>query len=84
MRRSITRETLWNGNRESLLRTFLSRDSILLEIIGKKKRYSNYANIIPQDVNPGTTVIIIKGTRQLNAFYRAHGLERRLKRSDSG
>ncbi len=84
VRRAITREPLWNGNRESLRMTFLSRNSILLEIIGKKKRYANYANIIPQDVGPDTNVIIIKGTRQLNDFYRAHGLERRLRRTEGG
>jgi adenylate kinase family enzyme len=33
LRRSLTREGLWHGNHESLRRTFLSRDSILLWII---------------------------------------------------
>lgn len=31
--RAFTREVLWHGNRESLRRTFLSRDSILLWIV---------------------------------------------------
>ena len=79
VRRAITREPLWNGNRESLRMTFLSRNSILLEIIGKKKRY---ANIIPQGVGPDTNVIILKGTRQLNAFYKDHGLERKLRQTE--
>ena len=83
VRRAITREPLWNGNRESIRMTFFSRDSLLLEIIGKKKRYANYATSVPKDVTPGTSVIIIKGTRQLNAFYRTHGLERRLRRIET-
>jgi len=82
VRRAITREPLWSGNRESIRMTFFSRDSLLLEIIGKKKRYANYAYSVPQDVTPGTSIIIIKGTRQLNAFYRTHGLEGRLRRSE--
>ena len=84
VRRAITREPLWNGNRESLRMTFLSRDSILLEIIGKRKRYATYRHTIPRDTPPGTNVIIIKGTRQLNAFYKAHGLERGVKRVEAG
>ena len=83
VRRAITREPLWNGNRESFRMTFLSRDSLLLEIIGKKKRYANDVDSVPKDVAPGTNVIIIRGTRQLNAFYRAHGLERRLRRIET-
>ena len=82
VRRAITREPLWNGNRESIRMTFFSRDSLLLEIIGKKKRYADYATSVPKAVTPGTSVIIIKGTRQLNAFYRTHGLERRLRRAE--
>ena len=30
LRRNITRETLWHGNRESVVRSFFSRDSILV------------------------------------------------------
>jgi adenylate kinase family enzyme/GNAT superfamily N-acetyltransferase len=33
LRRFVTREELWHGNRESLRRSFLSRDSILLWVI---------------------------------------------------
>ena len=62
--------------------TFFSRDSPRLEIIGKKKRYANYATSVPKDVTPGTSVIIIKGTRQLNAFYGTHCMERRLRRAE--
>ena len=39
MKRSLTQETLWSGNQESLRKAFLSRDSILLWSI------SNLGNI---------------------------------------
>jgi len=83
VRRAITREPLWNGNRESFRLTFFSPDSLLLYLILKRKRYGNYEHSIPKDVGPNTNVIIIKGTKQLNDFYQEYGLERRLRRTEA-
>lgn len=38
VRRAITREALWNGNRESIRRSFFSRDSILWWVITTHRR----------------------------------------------
>ena len=67
---------MWNGNRETWRMTFASRESILLEIIGKRNRYANAGTMIAQDIPPGTNFLLIRGVRELDDFYRAHGLER--------
>ena len=80
LKRSVHRarsgEPLWNGNKETWRMTFASRDSILLEIIGKRKRYGNTGEIIARDTPPGTNFVLIRGVRELDDFYRMHSLER--------
>ena len=80
LKRSIHRawsgEPLWNGNRETWRMTFASTESILLEIIGKRKSYANAGKIIARDTPACTTFLLIRGARELNDFYRVHGLER--------
>ncbi len=67
LKRSIHRarsgEPMWNGNRETWRMTFASRESILLEIIGKRKRYSNAGEMIARDTPPGTNFVLIRGAR---------------------
>jgi adenylate kinase family enzyme len=49
LRRSITRESLWSGNKESLRKAFFSRDSILLWVLqsyGRHKR--EYPKLLAQ------------------------------------
>ena len=76
IRRAWSGEPLWNGNKETWRMTFLSRESILLEIIGKRKRYANAGKIIARDTPPGTNFALIRGVRELDDFYRMHGFER--------
>ena len=79
LKRSISRvksgEPLWNGNRETWRMTFASRESILLEIIGKRKRYASYGKTIARDVPPGADFLLVRGVRQLDEFYRKHSLK---------
>jgi len=53
VRRSLTGEALWHGNRESWRRTFLSRDSILLWIIRThRRRRRQFAELRRSDTYP--------------------------------
>ena len=74
--RAWSREPMWNGNRETWRMTFASRESILLEIIGKRKHFSNAGELIARDTPPGTNFVLIRGSHELDDFYRAHCLER--------
>ena len=73
LRRIVTREDLWGtGNRESLRRTLLSRDSILLWALkthGRNRRRffeecSNFA--------AGRTVIRLRSSRDVERFVAGH------------
>lgn len=74
--RAWSREPMWNGNRETWRMTFASRESILLEIIGKRKRYSSAGETIGRDTPTGTNFVLIRSAHELDDFYRAHGLRR--------
>ena len=76
IRRAWSRELLWNGNRESWRMTFASRESILLEIVGKRKRYASAGATIAGETPAGTKFVLISGAGELDEFYRVHGLER--------
>ncbi|HYO10685.1 MAG TPA: hypothetical protein VER17_17100 [Tepidisphaeraceae bacterium] len=50
VRRSVRRESLWAGNRESLRLTFLSRDSLLLWVVQSWRRHRrDYRRILRDD-----------------------------------
>ncbi len=74
--RARTGQPMWNGNRETWHMTFASRDSILLEIIGKRKTYANAGKTIAQELPPGTNFVLIRGSGKLEEFYQLQGLER--------
>ena len=75
IRRARTGQPMWNGNSETWRMTFATRESILLEIIGKRKTYANIGKIIAQDTPPGTNFFLIRGSSKLDDFYQLHGLE---------
>ena len=75
IRRARTGQPMWNGNRETWRMTFASKDSILLEIIGKRHAYASAGKIIAQHTSPGTNFFLIRGSGRLDGFYQQHGLE---------
>ena len=46
VRRLLTREVLWNGNRESFALTFLSRDSVLYDLYRRRRFFSGFAEFL--------------------------------------
>ena len=70
-RRFITRERLFNDNRESFRNTFLSRESILLWVIkthGPRKR--EYRGMFEGETYPHLEVVECTKPRDANAFLR--------------
>ncbi len=70
LKRTITREPLWNNNRESIRRMF-TKDSIILFAIRsyKKKRYDNLSIIKNADLKH-IKWIIIKNKREEREFWK--------------
>lgn len=76
VRRAWTKEPIAGGNRESWRLSFASKNSILLEIWQKRRRFRNMGETIRAELKPGTSLHVLRSTRQLNEFYDAHGLTR--------
>ena len=72
LRRSVTRENLWGtGNTESLVRSFLSRQSILLYAMkthrGNRRRYAIECAFLGKD----KAVVRLTTTREVERFLQA-------------
>jgi hypothetical protein len=72
IRRSITKENLWGtGNTESLVRSFFSRQSILLYAMkthrGNRRRFAIDTEFLGKD----KTVIRLTSTREVERFLQA-------------
>jgi adenylate kinase family enzyme len=74
--RSLKRQELWNGNRESWRISFASKNSILLEVWDKRKQYTSYCDVISREIRPGQHLYLIRSSRDLKRFYAAQGLKR--------
>ncbi|MGC4014235.1 MAG: adenylate kinase [Luteolibacter sp.] len=58
IRRAVTREVLWNGNRESVALSFFSKDSILLWVIrSHARKRQEYAALLAQPEHAHLTVV---------------------------
>ena len=69
LRRALTRQALWHGNRESLRRSFLSRESILLWVItthGRRKR--EFASLRSGDAFAHADWIVFRRPADADAF----------------
>jgi len=61
LRRAMTREVLFSGNRESLRQSFLSHDSILLYALMHYRRTRNrYRKIFDERPYPGVEMIEVR------------------------
>lgn len=66
--RSVTRQTLWSGNRESLLRQ-LSTDSLLLHARGQHQRHRRtYPQWLAQPEYQHLTLVHLRSHRQTQKF----------------
>lgn len=72
IRRSITREELWDGNYESLQKTFFSRDSILLWVINTYRRRKRvYRDFFSDNLYPHLECVEIRSQRQAEKFLNS-------------
>ena len=68
LRRVITREELWNGNRESISGAFFSKDSLFLFVFPSRKRQrKNYPRVLREDY-PHLQVIHLRSPRETRAW----------------
>jgi hypothetical protein len=71
LRRMATKKVLWNGNRESFRRTFLSRDSILLWVISAyHRRRREYAALRASGAFAEIEWIELRRPAETNRFLR--------------
>ena len=71
LRRSITQEELWAGNRESLTKAFFSRDSILLWSLSNMKRVrKGYEGAMSRDDLKHIRFIRLRSRSDVAAFLR--------------
>ena len=69
LRRSITREELWAGNRESLAKAFFSRDSILLwSLTNMKKIRDRYTEVMRDESFIGIRFVRLRSRDEVSAF----------------
>ncbi len=69
LRRSITREELWAGNRESLAKAFFSRDSILVwSLTNMKKIRVRYSEVMQDESYSGIRFVRLRSRREVSEF----------------
>jgi adenylate kinase family enzyme len=72
LRRSVTKENLWgSGNTESLLRSFFTRQSILLYAMKTHRRNRNRFAIDCEFLGKEKTVVRLRSAREVERFLAA-------------
>ncbi|MFP8880129.1 MAG: adenylate kinase [Myxococcota bacterium] len=77
LRRMVTREELWNGNRESFLVTLFSRDSVVYDLYLRRNEFRSFAEVAEARTPSRIRLVILRSPRELKLFYAAYGLVRR-------
>ena len=70
LKRSITREVLWNNNRESIRRMFIKDSIILFAIRSYKKKRNDNLSIIENPELKHINWIVIKNKREEREFWK--------------
>jgi adenylate kinase family enzyme len=71
MRRAVSREPLWHGNRESLGRSFFSRESILLWAVKThRRRRTQYRKLLADRENARPRVVRLRSPREAERWLR--------------
>jgi len=74
IRRGLTGEKLWNGNRESL-RHLLSLDPEVNVVLWSWKTHGRYHESVPNDARaqaPGADVTILRNSREVASYLQRH------------
>lgn len=68
-RRSLTREELWSGNRESLWKHFMTRDSLFLWALKTyRRRRREYPELLSQPQNNHLTLVHLHSPKQTSCW----------------
>lgn len=71
IRRIITREVLWNSNRETIRGTFFSRDSLFLWVLKSYKRHrAEYPRLLSQPEHTHLQVVRLRSRRETTAWLK--------------
>ena len=84
VRRAWTKEVVCGGNVETFRQHFASRESAILEIWQRRKRYSMVAENVSAAAPPDLDFYFIRSARELDDFYDAQGLRVDLQTTGSG
>jgi adenylate kinase family enzyme len=76
IKRAWTKELVCGGNRETFRQHLASRDSAILEMWQKRKRYSRIMETTAPHIPPGVSTYHITTPCQLEEFYKTQGLSR--------
>jgi adenylate kinase family enzyme len=76
MKRSWTGERIIGGNRETFRQNFASRDSAVLDMWQKRKRYRRFEETISGYSRPGVDFFVVRFASELDLFYELQGLSR--------
>lgn len=69
LRRTLTQEELWNGNRERFLSAFASRDSLFLWVLQTyKRRRRDYPRLLALPENAHLNVVLLRAPRQTRTW----------------
>jgi adenylate kinase family enzyme len=77
VRRFVTREELWNGNRESVRSTIFSRDSVVYDLYHRRKKFTTFAEVAEAETPGHIRLMILRSARELDELYAEYGLIRR-------
>ncbi len=76
VRRAWMKEVVCGGNMETFWQHFATRESAILEIWQRRKRYSMIGEAVSAAARPGLDFYYIQTTRQLDEFYEVQGLSK--------
>lgn len=72
LKRGLSRQVLWNGNRESLRKNFLTRESVVLHMIKTwKKQNERYSPIFSKNRLGNTKLVRISNDDELNKLVES-------------
>ena len=72
LKRTVTKQELWNGNRESFYTNFFTKESIFVWMIGSlKKQKKRYGAIFSEpDTLAGVRLVRLRNPRETRAFLK--------------
>lgn len=72
LRRTLTHEELWNGNKEGFIMNFFTRDSVILWMLkSRKKQKTRYGKIFSNPIDlPGTRLIHLQTKKQMEKLLK--------------